>query len=71
MVIERLTAREREILARLTTGETNKEIAKTLAISPGTVKVHVERILYKLGVADRTQAAVMAVRAGLVDRERL
>ncbi|UNZ54338.1 response regulator [Agrobacterium tumefaciens] len=71
LVIERLTAREREILARLTTGETNKEIAKTLAISPGTVKVHVERILYKLGVADRTQAAVMAVRAGLVDRERL
>ena len=71
LVIERLTAREREILTRLTTGETNKEIAKTLAISPGTVKVHVERILYKLGVADRTQAAVMAVRAGLVDRERL
>ena len=71
LVIERLTEREREILARLTTGETNKEIAKTLAISPGTVKVHVERILYKLGVADRTQAAVMAVRAGLVDRERL
>ena len=71
LVIERLTAREREILARLTTGDTNKEIAKTLAISPGTVKVHVERILYKLGVADRTQAAVMAVRAGLVDRERL
>lgn len=69
--IERLTVREREILVRLTTGDTNKEIAKTLAISPGTVKVHIERILDKLGVADRTQAAVMAVRADLVDRERL
>ncbi|UWU19167.1 response regulator [Rhizobium sullae] len=69
--IERLTVREREILVRLTTGETNKEIAKSLDISPGTVKVHVERILYKLRVADRTQAAVMAVRAGLVDRDRL
>lgn len=69
--IERLTVREREILVRLTTGETNKEIAKALTISPGTVKVHVERILYKLRVADRTQAAVLAVRAGLVDRERL
>ncbi|SCB28289.1 response regulator [Rhizobium hainanense] len=69
--IEKLTVREREILERLTTGETNKEIAKALAISPGTVKVHVERILYKLRVTDRTQAAVVAVRAGLVDRERL
>lgn len=64
--IERLTLREREILERLTTGETNKEIAKALLISPGTVKVHVERILFKLGVNDRTQAAVVAVRAGLV-----
>lgn len=69
--IERLTVREREILVRLTTGETNKEIAKALAISPGTVKVHVERILNKLRVADRTQAAVVAVRAGLVDRQSL
>lgn len=47
-LVERLTAREREILVRLTTGETNKEIAKTLSISPGTVKVHVERILSTL-----------------------
>lgn len=69
--IDRLTVREREILVRLTTGETNKEIARALGIAPGTVRVHVERILDKLQVADRTQAAVMAVRAGLVDRECL
>ncbi|MDP9836981.1 DNA-binding NarL/FixJ family response regulator [Neorhizobium huautlense] len=69
--IERLTVREREILVRLTTGETNKEIARSLGIAPGTVKVHVERILDKLQVTDRTQAAVMAVRAGLVDQDSL
>lgn len=64
--IAELTNREREILCRLTTGETNKQIAKMLGISPGTVKVHVERVISKLGVADRTQAAVLAVQAGLV-----
>ncbi|ATU95063.1 response regulator [Phyllobacterium zundukense] len=66
--IARLTNREREILCSLTTGETNKEIARTLSISPGTVKVHVERVLRKLGVSDRTQAAVLAIQAGLLDR---
>lgn len=71
IAMERLTVREREILERMTTGETNKEIAKALSIAPGTVKVHVERILFKLRVNDRTQAAVIAVKAGLVDRERL
>lgn len=65
-LIERLTVREREILIRLTTGETNKAIAKALAIAPGTVKVHVERILAKLEAGDRTQAAVIAVQSGLV-----
>lgn len=57
-----LTAREIEVLERIAQGETNKQIARALAISPATVKVHVERIIGKLGVADRTQAAVMATR---------
>ncbi|GAJ95202.1 response regulator transcription factor [Agrobacterium rhizogenes] len=71
MVIERLTNREREILCSLTTGETNKGIARALSISPGTVKVHVERILSKLGVTDRTQAAVLAIQAGLLRKNEL
>ncbi len=44
-------------------GLTNKAIARELTISPATVKAHVERIISKLGVADRTQAAVLAVKA--------
>ena len=49
-----LTDRERDVLAHVARGETNKQIARALAISPATVKVHVERIIGKLGVADRT-----------------
>lgn len=59
-----LTAREREVLERIARGLTNKEIARELDISPATVKVHVERIIGKLGVADRTQAAVLATQLG-------
>ena len=55
-----LTARERGVLDLVARGMTNKEIARQLAISPATVKAHVERIIAKLGVADRTQAAVLA-----------
>lgn len=55
-----LTARERGVLDLVARGMTNKEIARHLAISPATVKAHVERIIAKLGVADRTQAAVLA-----------
>lgn len=61
-----LTRREAEVLAMVSQGLTNKEIAKALFISPETVKEHVQRILKKIGVADRTQAAVWAVRKGLV-----
>jgi DNA-binding NarL/FixJ family response regulator len=61
-----LTAREIEVLGRVAQGLTNKEIARHLAISPGTVKVHVEHVISKLGVADRTQAAVRAVEQSLV-----
>jgi RNA polymerase sigma factor (sigma-70 family) len=66
LALERLTPREREVLASLADGSTNKEIALRLGISPGTVKTHVERLIGKLGVRDRTQAAILAVeqRAG-------
>lgn len=57
-----LTARETEIVELVAQGLTNKEIARRLAISPATVKAHVERIIGKLGATDRTQAAVLATR---------
>lgn len=61
-----LTQRESEVLRQVAFGLTNKEIAKSLKISYETVKEHVQHILRKLGVSDRTQAAVWAVRKGLV-----
>ena len=61
-----LTKRESEVLGQLALGLTNKEIAKVLGISYETVKEHVQHILRKVGVSDRTQAAVWAVRKGLV-----
>jgi DNA-binding NarL/FixJ family response regulator len=60
-----LTPREMEVLSRLALGETNRQIAKELHISLSTVKRHLERILSKLGVSDRTQAAVKAIEMGL------
>ena len=63
--IERLTPREREVLIALAAGGTNKEIAILLGITPGTVKTHVERLIGKLGVRDRTQAAILATRHGI------
>lgn len=61
----RLTPREREVLEALAGGGTNKEIALRLGITPGTVKTHVERLIGKLGVRDRTQAAILATRHGI------
>jgi DNA-binding NarL/FixJ family response regulator len=61
-----LTKRESEVLKQLALGLSNKEIAQALAISYETVKEHVQHVLRKLGVSDRTQAAVWAVRKGLV-----
>jgi DNA-binding NarL/FixJ family response regulator len=61
-----LTQRESEVLKQLAYGLTNKEIAATLHISYETVKEHVQHILRKIGVSDRTQAAVWAVRKQLV-----
>ena len=63
---ERLTRREREVLALVADGLSNKRIARELGISEKTVKNHVGHVLAKLGVTDRTQAALHAVRAGLV-----
>jgi DNA-binding NarL/FixJ family response regulator len=65
---ERLTRREREVLELISRGQSNKRIALTLGISEKTVKTHVGHVLAKLGVADRTQAALLAVRDGLVAR---
>lgn len=59
-----LTAREQEVLRALANGLSNKEIATALNLSVRTVKAHVSSILQKLGVADRTQAALLAVRSG-------
>lgn len=60
-----LTGREREVLAELASGRGNREIARALGLAEKTVKTHVSNILMKLGVADRTQAALYAVRHGL------
>jgi DNA-binding NarL/FixJ family response regulator len=65
-----LTARELEVLALLTTGKTNRQIAQELHLSLSTVKRNLERIISKLGVSDRTQAAVKAVELGLTDPGR-
>ncbi len=62
-----LTARERDVLAEVARGRSNREIARTLSLSEKTVKTHVSSILGKLGVQDRTQAALHAVRTGLVE----
>jgi DNA-binding NarL/FixJ family response regulator len=62
-----LTGREREVLILVGRGLANKQIARELSIAEKTVKTHVSHVLSKLGLADRTQAALYAVRVGLVD----
>lgn len=64
--IEELTPRELSILERIGRGWNNRAIAEGLGLTHGTVKGHVSRILEKLGVEDRTQAALLAVREGVV-----
>lgn len=61
-----LTRREREVLGLIAEGRSNREIARSLRVSEKTVKAHVSSVLSKLGVQDRTQAAVYAVRHGAV-----
>lgn len=66
---EVLTPREREILAELARGASNKEIARVFDVAESTVKIHVQSILRKLGLAGRVQAAVYAVEHGLVRKD--
>lgn len=63
-LLESLTPREREVFALLPYGHSNAALASLLGIAAGTVKIHVERILNKFGLKDRTQAAVKAVELG-------
>jgi len=64
-----LTPREREILALLVAGKTNKGIAEALTLRPGTIRMHVSSILSKLGAGNRTEAAHLAMRHNLVPRD--
>jgi DNA-binding NarL/FixJ family response regulator len=66
--IEPLTEREREVLGLVAQGKANKEIARQLEISERTVRTHVSSILGKLGLVSRTQAALYALREGLVPK---
>jgi DNA-binding NarL/FixJ family response regulator len=61
-----ISGRETEVLRLLCLGRTNREIAEELVLSTGTVKVHIHNVISKLGVSDRTQAAVRAVELGLL-----
>jgi DNA-binding NarL/FixJ family response regulator len=65
-LLSRLTDRERAVFARLAAGLSNREIASEMHLSQGTVKVHVGRILAKLGLRDRVQAVVLAYESGLI-----
>lgn len=69
--VDELTPREVEVLEEVVTGATNKEIAERLHITENTVKIHLRNILEKLQVQNRIQAAVQAVRDGLVDESVL
>src|SRR6185369_74557 len=64
--LDALTGREREVLVQVAGGHSNDEIAERLAVSPLTVKTHVNRAMSKLGARDRAQLVVIAYESGLV-----
>jgi len=66
LLVEPLSDRELQVLRLIAEGKTNQEIADILILSPTTIKTHVQNMLHKLGVSDRTQAAVYAVRCGMI-----
>jgi len=69
MATEQLTQREQDVLEQIVRGKSNKEIGAALDISEATVKTHINNLLGKLGVEDRTQAATAAIQRGLVQLE--
>ena len=71
MGAEDLTPREFEVLEQIVRGKSNKQIAAELDVSGATVKTHINSLLGKLGVMDRTQAATAAIQRGIVPIESL
>lgn len=65
-LVEPLTDREIEVLRLLALGKTNRQVAQELLVSLSTIKTHIQRVIIKLGVSDRTQAAVRAAELGLL-----
>lgn len=70
LLLRSLTPREAEVLRLLALGRTNREIAQQMMFSVSTVKNHVQHIIAKLGVSDRTRAAVRDVELGLIEQDR-
>ena len=66
-----LTEREGEVIRLVAQGKSNREIAETLVISEKTAKAHISNILGKLGLEDRTQMAIYAIKNGLVNPDQL
>lgn len=68
-MLSQLSSRETEVLKLIAQGMSNKEIAASLGLAEGTVKIHVAKVLTKLGVSDRTQAVVTAMKRGIIEIE--
>ena len=66
-MVEKLTERERDVIRLVSVGASNKEVAECLGLRASTVKSHVSSILWKLEARSRTEAAIIALRAGLVE----